>query len=126
MTIEEKAQAVLVAATSVTSLVPAKRIRPTGDWQGLAAPYIIHYPVSESPTRCHGGLQGLEIYDFYQVSVYARTLSAARAIQYAVRVALDGNHGGFNFQAIPGLVYVGRDDVLNLEHVAVNFRASTA
>lgn len=126
MTVEEAAQGVLVAASAVTTLVPAKYIRVPGDWQDLIAPYIIHYPVSASPTRTHEGLEALEIYEFYQVSVYAVKFTAARAIERAIRSALDGNHGGFNFHLIGGPVYVGRDDRLNLEHMAINFMASTA
>lgn len=126
MTVEEKAQAVLAAAAGVTALVPAARIRVPGDWQNLAAPYIIHYPVSVTPTRSHEGLEALEVYDFYQVSVYAATFSAARAIERAVRSALDGNHGGFNFHVSGGPVYLGRSDDLNLEHIAVNFMASAS
>lgn len=124
MTVEEKAQAVLAADASVTALVPAARIRLPGDWQNLAAPYIIHYPVAATATRTHEGLEALEVYDFYQVSVYAVSFSAARAIERAVRSALDGNHGGFNFHVAGGSVYIGRDDPLNLHHIAVNFFAS--
>lgn len=126
MTVEEKAQAVLAAAVGVTALVPAARIRVPGNWQNLPAPYILHYPVAATPTRTHQGLEALEVYDFYQVSVYAATFSAARAIERAVRSALDGNHGGFNFHVAGGPVYLGRTDDLNLEHIAVNFTASTA
>lgn len=126
MTVEEKAQAVLAAAGTVTALVPASRIRVPGDWQDLTAPYIIHYPVSVSDisTRTHEGPIVLEIYEFYQVSVYAATFKGARAIERAVRAALNGNHAGFDFRLIGGPVYIGRDDRLNLEHVAANFRAS--
>lgn len=90
MTVEEKVQAILEAAGTVTALCPAARIRVPGTWQNLSAPYIIHFPVAVEPTRDHSGLKVLRIWDPYQVSIFASTYSAGRALADAIRDALDG------------------------------------
>lgn len=92
MTVEEKILAILSAAGSVTALVPTERIKPEGDWQNLARPYIVHQPIVGQPIHTHGeGLVSLRIWDFYEVSIYAASTSEARAIGEAVTAALDGH-----------------------------------
>jgi len=86
--VEEKVQEILVAATGVTALVPAARIKLPGDWQTLPRPYIVHGPVSVDPTQTHGGLVALRAWEFYQVSCFGAIYSDAKRIAVSVRAAL--------------------------------------
>lgn len=92
MTIEEKTFAVLSAASGVTALCPAARIKPPGDNQNLVRPYIVHQPIAAEPYRISGGRAALQRW-VYQVSVFADSYSAARALSVAVVSALDGTQG---------------------------------
>lgn len=123
MTIEEKIYAVLSADATVTALVPATRIKPPGNWQNLARPYIVQFPVSEGPIRTHTeGLQDLRIWDFYQLDIFGDTYSSAKAVAEALRTALDGNQNGVDFQ-YRGQRYTGRetDEGIGVEHMIVEF-----
>ncbi len=94
MTVEEKVYALLSAAAAVTVQVPAARIKPPGDWQDLARPYIVHAPINGAGETVHthdGGLQALRIWHFYCIEIYAQTTSQARAIAELVIAALDGH-----------------------------------
>lgn len=97
MTIEEKVYALLAAAAGVTALVPAARIRPPGNWQNLALPYVVHFPLAPDPTETHEGRQPLTGWT-YQVSCFADLYSHARAVGIAVRDALEGYHDGVHFR----------------------------
>ena len=90
MTAEEKIFAILSTDAGVLARVPRGRIKPPGDWQSLDMPYIVHFPVAAEPTNCHEGPKALRIFRFYQVSVFAGSHSAARAIADLVVTALDG------------------------------------
>lgn len=90
MTVEEKIQAVLEGSGSVTSVVPVARIKVPGDWQDLALPYIIHFPLLDEPIHTHDGLAKLRIWRFYQVWIYAASYSQAAQLRDAVILALDG------------------------------------
>lgn len=92
MTIEEKVQQLLLAASGVTGAV-ADRIKPRGDWQNLNRPYIVHFPVSTNPTYTHEARAQLTEWN-YQVSCYADSYSTARSLSQAVVSALSGQHGG--------------------------------
>lgn len=97
-TVETEVYDTLRAASGVTSLCPADRIKPPGNWQNLARPYIIHFPVALRQSRTHGGLNG-RIWDSYQVSVFADDYADGRSLSDAVVAALDGvSAGGANFQ----------------------------
>jgi hypothetical protein len=92
VTIEEKTFAVLSAASGITSLCPAARIKLPGDHQNLARPYIVHQPIAADPERVSGGRAALQRW-VYQVSVFADTYSGARALAAAVVSAVDGTQG---------------------------------
>ena len=124
MTVIEKVQTILEGSATVTALVPATRIRPSGNWQNVAAPYVIHFPVAARSEHMISGLAALRHYDYYQVSIFATTISAAKTIYDAVISALDGYQGKFQIRLTGGSVYVGRDDDLNLEHLVANFAIS--
>jgi hypothetical protein len=99
MSVETDIQDILEAAAAVTALCPASRIRVPGDWQNLTRPYVIHFPVGTAPQRTHAGLQVLCLWDPYQISVFADTYSAGRALADVIRIALDGAHAsGVNAQ----------------------------
>jgi len=89
-TVETEVYDILRAASGVTSRCPATRIKTPGPNQNLALPYIVHFPVAERPTRTHGGLAALRIWDSYQVSVFSADYATGRALADAVRTAMDG------------------------------------
>lgn len=97
-TVETEVYNTLRNAAGVTSLCPSSRIKPPGNWQNLARPYIVHFPVALRQARTHGGLNG-RIWDSYQVSVFADDYADGRSLSDAVVAALDGvSAGGANFQ----------------------------
>lgn len=90
MTATQKVYDVLKAAAGVIALVPAARIKPAGDWQNLAKPYIVHFPVpGTEPTRTHDGPKALR-FQRYQLSLFAADEGSVQAIATAVIAALDG------------------------------------
>ena len=123
MTVEQKAQAVLIAAAGTIG-VAATNIRTPGNWQNLTPPYIVHFPASMTPEHTFEALMTFRIYDFYQVSVFAATYGIARGIMDRAITALNGKHGDFTFRLSPGPIYAGRDDEVNLEHLVANFTAA--
>ena len=124
MTIEEKMLAVWTADGTATALVPAARFKPPGNWQDLDRPYIIQYPVVEAAVHAHdnaAAFQGLRIWEFYQLSVIADSYSSAKAVAEKIRSVFNGNSSGVQF-FYRGQRFVGRDDVTQTEHIAVDFR----
>lgn len=123
MTIEEKTFAVLSAASAVTALCPAARIKPPGDNQNLVRPYIVHQPIAAEPERIAGGRAALHRW-VYQVSVFADSYSSARTLAKAVTDALDGTHGD--------ATYFWRDQDYQFEsdvrihHIALGFEVFEA
>ena len=103
MPIEETVYSVLTAAAGVTALVPVNRIKPPGDWQYLARPYIIHKPVTFDPTHVHNHETTALInhYPNYQMNIVADSYASARAVSNAVKTAIrgttNGNHSGTQF-----------------------------
>ena len=89
-TVETEVYDILRAASGVTSRCPATRIKTPGPNQNLTLPYIVHFPVAERPTRTHGALAALRIWDSYQVSVFSADYATGRALADAVRTAMDG------------------------------------
>lgn len=126
MTITEKVHSILSAAAGVVALCPAARIKVPGSWQDLALPYILHRPVTLTPTVSHGGLEALRVWDSYQVDVFARRYSEGEALALAVLSALYGQHDGATFIPRPGIFYAGSAPDLNVEHFVVNFEVAEA
>lgn len=126
MTIEEQVLTILSGFSAVTSLVPASRIKVPGNWQNLQRPYIVHFPVSPDARHVHDdGLIQPGIWDFYQISVYADTYSQGRAVVKAIIANFRGQlAGGVTAFLQPGAFYMGRDDQMNVEHFALNFRVA--
>ena len=123
MVVEEKVQAVLVAATGVTALVPAARIKLPGDWQTLPRPYIVHFPVSVDSTYTHNeGLMALRDWGFYQVSCFGGSYSETKAAAVAVRAAL-GNYKGSDGTVIfwRGERFVEFDADVKVHQIALDF-----
>jgi hypothetical protein len=90
MTVDEKVQAVLIANPALTARVPASRIKTPGDYQGLAQPYIIHFPQVGRVHQCSDeGTMALREWDFYSIEVWAATHGEARSIGDLVAAALD-------------------------------------
>ena len=92
MTCEDKLYALLTANAALVAAVPAARIKPPGDWQALARPYIVHQPIAGETTWCEDGPKALRIWRYYQVIVYAASHSEARRIADLVVTALDGHY----------------------------------
>lgn len=109
MTITEKVQSILEADAAVAALVPAARMRTPGDNQGLALPYIVHFPVGLDQQYTYTGLRSVRYWDYYQISIFADSLGSAEPIFAAVRGALAGNHDGTYIWIQPGAGYVGEE-----------------
>lgn len=69
-------------------MVPASHIKVPGQWQSLPLPYIIHFPVSAEINHTYDALQPLKGWKFYQISCFADSYSAAKAIAAAVKAVL--------------------------------------
>jgi hypothetical protein len=126
MTIEEKMLAIWAADAAATALVPAARFKVPGNWQDIARPYIIQYPVAEAASETHQSSEfsgSLRIWEFYQLSVIADSYSTAKAVAEKVRTVFNGNHAGVQI-VYRGQRFVGRDDETLTEHIAIDFRVA--
>jgi hypothetical protein len=122
VTLVEKVLAVLSAAPSVTTLVPAARIKPPGDWQDLALPYIVHFPVGVSPTQLLASRAALTEWPFYQISIFAASYSAADAIAVAIRDLLgNANSDGVQFMWTGQRALPFEEDV-RIQQIAMDFQ----
>ena len=122
-TVETEVYDILRATSGVTSHCPATRIKTPGAHQNLALPYIVHFPVAERPTRTHGGLAALRIWDSYQVSVFSADYATGRALADAVRLAMDGvTSTGVHIQ-FRGMLHLFEDETQISHFVLVFFIA---
>lgn len=122
MTIEEEVYSLLSAGlTSVT----ADRIKPPGDWQNLARPYVVHLPVTADIQQMHSGQIPLRRWPFYQVSVFADSYSSARSVADQVISTLAGVHSD-------GVTFLWRnmtpiyDDEVRVVQISVDFEVFEA
>ena len=126
MTIDQKVYALLSANAGVLAIVStAARIKPQGDWQSLARPYIVHFPVSPYVQRTHEGRVPLTEW-MYQVSCFAEAYSAARALADAVKTALDGVHDDVRLFWEDQTPQIERDFTPAIHHIALTFRVFEA
>ena len=124
MTIDEKILAIWTADATATALVPASRFKVPGNWEDLARPYVIQYPISEKAFHAHnnsGAIQTLRIWEIYQLSVIADSYSSALAIAEKIRTVFNGNFSGVQFFYL-GQRWIGQDQVVGTEHIAVEFK----
>ena len=124
MTIDEKLLALWAADGTATALVPASRFKVPGNWQNLTRPYIIQYPIAERAYHAHnnrGAIQPLRVWEIYQLSVVADSYSSALAVAEKLRTLFNGNFGGVQFFYL-GQRWVGQDEVVMTEHIAVEFK----
>ena len=123
MTIEEKIASVWAADGAALALVPASRFKVPGNWQNLDRPYVIQYPIAEKSTHIQRGpsIQTLRIWEIYQLSVIADSYSSAKAVAEKMRSLFNGNFGGVQFFYL-GQRWVGQDDLVGTEHIAVEFK----
>lgn len=124
MTIEEHVFAALSVNAGVLATAPADRIKPPGNWQGLARDYIVHFPTSPDPIRTHEGRSALTRWNAYQVSCFSDSYSGARSLAKAVVAALDGQHGGVNM-FWNGERYLYENDV-RVHHISLDFEVFEA
>lgn len=122
MNIEEKVQAVLAADAGVTALVPAARIRVPSEWQLTDRPYIVHHPISVEPLHTEESVEKLKRWDFYQVSCFADSYSAARRIAVAVRALLGYYASGGIVSRWSGEGPPTYEDDVRVYHMPVTFR----
>ena len=129
MTIAEQIESVLAGNAALTALVPAERIKVPGQWQNLARPYIVHFPVTPDPIQTHEGRVGTLVWEHYQVSVFSLDWGSGQAAMNAAIRALEGLHlfgspvdDSIMAWWIPGTFYLGRDDEFKVEHFASNFK----
>ena len=124
--IEQQVYTILSATAALTALVPAARIKPPGDWQNLALPYIVHFPVAPDPVHVHddSAIQP-GIWDFYQISVFSATYSEGRAV-VAVLISnfRDNMTGGVTAFLQAGQFSQGHEKIgeTTVHHFALNFR----
>lgn len=86
--VEEAVQAALIADPGIAVLVPASSIKVAFAGQLLPTPYIVHFPVSGSPTQLLGEMAALKVWSSYQVSVFSDKYSSGEAVMAAVVAAL--------------------------------------
>ena len=96
MTVEEKTDALLIAAAAVTALVPATRIAVRGERQNITAPYIVHQSVDTDAKYVLEG-KADRAREIYQTDVFAVSYSSGLAISKAITAALTGVHSGFTY-----------------------------
>ncbi len=128
MTIEEKIQALLEASlpaygSPVAELCEADHIRTPGDNQNISRPYVIHFPITPTPSYTHGGLSAMREWT-YQVSVFTATYPAGRTLANAIRDTLTGNHDGVKIFWEGGSYQFETDT--RIHHFAVTFRVLEA
>lgn len=105
-TITESIYTRLSGIAAVTALCPASRILPPGNWQNIARPYIIHFPVSLTPTQTHEGQQILRIWERYQISVFSDDFATGDALAVAIHQNLPGVvSSGIHIFSRPGAPY---------------------
>lgn len=123
MTIVEKVLELLSVDAGVIAFVTPDRIKPPGDWQRLARPYIVHFPVALRPIYTHGTeKQGLQVWDVYQVSCFANSYSEARTVAEAVKTRLSGHHDGCHFFIVGEFTDYEPD--VNIHQIGIEFRVS--
>lgn len=128
MTVEAKMYDIMRGAVGVTALVPAARLKPQGDWQNLALPNVVHFPVAVETIHTHNeGLMALRLCRFYQISVFALTYGEAASIRDALVVALDGyKDADVNRIAYRGVGSSDFDTDRKIQHIALNFEVDGA
>jgi len=126
VTVEEKMFSIFQGLAAVTAIVPIERIKGPGDWQNLARPYIVHFPVAVEPIHTHTeGLMGLKIWRFYQVSIIAASYGLAATIRDVLIDALDGYHDSdVNRIAYLGVGMTNFDTDKKIAEMALNFEVS--
>jgi hypothetical protein len=123
MTVEEKIQEVLDRNGALTTVVPASRIRVPGDYQNVARPWISHSPAGGVvPTYTYDGLVEMRTWERYQVSIFADSYSAGRAVADLVRDAMTGNHDGVQVFLAPGGFRYFRELTTKVHQFILEFR----
>lgn len=122
MTVEEKVQDVLEAASALTAIVPASRIRPPGSYQNVERPWIVHQPVGGiRPIYTYDGLVKLRFWANYQITIFADDYPSGRAVTELVIPVLTGNHDGMQvFWAAGGFLHF-RHAELAVEQFVLTF-----
>lgn len=124
MTIEEKILAIWSGNAEAIALVPANRFKVPGNWQGLTRPYVIHRPIVEISSHVHdggGAVSKLRRWDVYQMSVISDSYSSGKPVAEKMRSLFQGNIDGVQF-FYRGQRFVDTHEVVNTEHIAVEFR----
>jgi len=123
MTATEWVQSALTGHAPLTAVVPSGRIRAAGPWRAMEPPYIVHRPVADEYIATHQG-HASPIARFYQVSVFARSISEALEIAQLVAAALaTGAAGGSAI--LGGMRYIPEEQMLErdiepLVHLAID------
>jgi hypothetical protein len=86
--VEGAMQAALIADAGVTALVSADRIKVGFAGQSLATPYIIHFPVTGTPTHTLEAIMSLKEWEVYQLSVFGDTYASVKAVAKAIVAAV--------------------------------------
>ena len=126
MSIETTTYSVLSGAVGVTALVPASRIKPPGDWQNLARPYITYRPITFDPTYVHNHetAELINHYPNFQINIVADTYASAMAVSDAVKAAIRGTanglHGSWDYK-LRQLLPLPFDTDLKIQEIAHDY-----
>lgn len=124
MTIENAVRDVLVAASTVTALVPPSRIKvgQGGDDQMLPKPYIRHRPVGLETTHTHdGGLMGARQWRFYQVTCVGKDYEEAKQVVEVIKAVLGAYRGPEFHSFLEGELPFDFDYQRKLQEIALDF-----
>jgi hypothetical protein len=125
VTLSQKVQAVLIASSPVTVIVPSSRIKPPGDWQSIPRPWIKHQPIGVDPQYVSGGVGTPGLIPLkewiYQVSCFADSFSGAEALADIVINALNGLQTDVQFNWNGYDVLPFEEDV-KVQHIALTFQ----
>ena len=126
MTVEERVQAILIAAPTVTSLVPATRIRAGSDRQNDTAPYIAHFPVAWAPAHTHDAadVEGLQTCEIYQVSIFGSKYTSGRNVVKPIITALNGHHSDGTSAFWTGGPFYRHEDDVDIDSFVLEFKIS--
>jgi hypothetical protein len=119
----EWVQSALTGYAPLVAVVPSARIRAAGPWRAMEPPYIVHRPVADEYIATHQG-HASPIARFYQISVFARSISEALEIARLVAGALAAGAAG-GAAILGGMRYIPEEQMLErdiepLVHLAID------
>jgi hypothetical protein len=120
VTVTEDIQAALRADVSLAALVSTRIFAPQL-LQDVTRPYVVHFPVSVTPTQLYAGISS-EVRYGYQVSVFADSFASGETVLAAVLACLKRKISTtINVFWQPGSIYLGREAETGIHHFVCDF-----